>query len=162
MVLHIMLLMQYVSKILIFLYPERMLHCMAKAPISQQQQDTVISIQNLIPKIITTFLLLKFWLEDMQWQVMLVILLKFYFYHLHRRACLKIRVLLNKASMLLQNMFSILTDPFKHSSKYFINICIFFLKKTILEFYFVPYNIQYAHIIEGSLTNKQSLLASLQ
>lgn len=67
MVLHIMLLMQYVSKILIFLYAERMLHCMAKAPISQQNQDTVISIQNLIPKIITTFLLLKFWLEDMQW-----------------------------------------------------------------------------------------------
>ena len=60
MELHLMLLTQYVTKILIRDYVERMLPCMAKALIFQKVQATVITIQQLIPKVITTCLLRKF------------------------------------------------------------------------------------------------------
>ena len=60
MELHLMLLTQYVTKILIRDYVERMLPCMAKALIFQKVQATVITIQQLIPKAITTCLLRKF------------------------------------------------------------------------------------------------------
>ena len=61
-----MLLMLYVFKILTSAYVERMLQCLEKARISQQLQATVIYMQNLILKAITTCLLQKFLLEDMQ------------------------------------------------------------------------------------------------
>lgn len=67
MVLHMMLLMLYVFKISTSAYVERMLQGLEKAPISQQVQATVIIIHNLILKVITTCLLHKFSLEDIQW-----------------------------------------------------------------------------------------------
>ena len=62
-----MLLMLYVFKISTSAYVERMLQGLEKAPISQQVQATVIIIHNLILKVITTCLLHKFSLEDIQW-----------------------------------------------------------------------------------------------
>ena len=67
MVLHMMLLMLYVFKISTSAYVERMLQALEKAPISQQVQATIIIIHNLILKVITTCLLHKFSLEDIQW-----------------------------------------------------------------------------------------------
>ena len=67
MVLHMMLLMPFVFKTLISVSVERMLHRMEKARISQQVQATVINIQNLTQKAVTTCLLRKFLLEDIQW-----------------------------------------------------------------------------------------------